>query len=259
MLAKLLIVLAISIIAFLLPWSFGQIVGSYFIGAAISWAFALNSIQSNKLLAIILCFFCKRVRLSVSYLFKIELDGRYLLIKGHRIQHQYQPVGGVFKYKEGALGILDELKRESDDKLAVDETSKNDLRIYISGSKVSGFFKWFDSRKYRELSPERELREELFVPGILSDFSLTKPDFYQLIGTKITFKHKWLSVLKCHELLYAEIYSLDITQNQWNEVEALMKKEDKRIGWFTKEEIVKRGISEKNFGAIISEHSQWIL
>ena len=40
----------------------------------------------------------KEIRLSFSYLFKIQIDGKYLLIKGNRLKNQYQPVGGVYKY-----------------------------------------------------------------------------------------------------------------------------------------------------------------
>ena len=39
----------------------------------------------------------KKIRLSCAYLFQIKQDGKYLLIKGNRIE-QYQPVGGVYKY-----------------------------------------------------------------------------------------------------------------------------------------------------------------
>ena len=45
----------------------------------------------------------KEIRLSFSYLFKIQIDGKYLLIKGNRLKNQYQPVGGVYKYYPEAI------------------------------------------------------------------------------------------------------------------------------------------------------------
>src|SRR5690242_2262007 len=38
------------------------------------------------------------IRLSISYLYRIEMNGKYLLIKSYRIPNTYQPVGGVYKY-----------------------------------------------------------------------------------------------------------------------------------------------------------------
>ena len=44
----------------------------------------------------------KNIRLSFSYLFRIEVDGKYLLVRGHRMNNQFQPIGGVYKvYDEG--------------------------------------------------------------------------------------------------------------------------------------------------------------
>ena len=39
----------------------------------------------------------KNIRLSCAYLFRIKYNGKYLLVKGNRID-QYQPIGGVYKY-----------------------------------------------------------------------------------------------------------------------------------------------------------------
>lgn len=36
------------------------------------------------------------IRFSIAYLYKIEIDDKYLLIKGSKIE-QLQPVGGVYK------------------------------------------------------------------------------------------------------------------------------------------------------------------
>lgn len=57
--------------------------------------------------------FNKEIRISVAYLYKIKIDGSYLLTKGSKID-QYQPIGGVYKYyntfgaKMNELGIRPE-------------------------------------------------------------------------------------------------------------------------------------------------------
>jgi len=40
----------------------------------------------------------KKIRFSISYLYKTKIGNQYLLIKGKNIE-QYQPIGGVYKYK----------------------------------------------------------------------------------------------------------------------------------------------------------------
>ena len=49
------------------------------------------------------------IRVSAAYLFRIMVDGRYLLIKGKRIQSQYQPVGGVYKRFDGSAELFNKL------------------------------------------------------------------------------------------------------------------------------------------------------
>ena len=39
----------------------------------------------------------KDIRISISYLFRIKVKGKYLLVRGDRIKNQFQPVGGVYK------------------------------------------------------------------------------------------------------------------------------------------------------------------
>jgi len=86
------------------------------------------------------------IRVSISYLFKIKIDQRYLLIKGGRIQ-QYQPVGGVFKLLESSSEIKKKFELIDDDSIPLDETRKDDLRVRLKGRHLVGFLKWFYSKK----------------------------------------------------------------------------------------------------------------
>src|ERR1700719_1625190 len=43
-------------------------------------------------------YFNSDVRVSISYIISIPVDGAQLLIRGNRITTQFQPVGGVYKF-----------------------------------------------------------------------------------------------------------------------------------------------------------------
>ena len=45
------------------------------------------------------------IRVSASYLFNIQLDNQYLLVKSER-RNQYQPIGGCYKYFSDAEDFL---------------------------------------------------------------------------------------------------------------------------------------------------------
>lgn len=65
---------------------------SFFVGTALSWIISNRNILKIGFDSII--HWNQEYRMSISYLFKIKIDNKYLLIKGNRIE-QYQPIGGV--------------------------------------------------------------------------------------------------------------------------------------------------------------------
>ena len=112
----------------------------------------------------------KNIRLSCAYLFQIKLDGKYLLIKGNRIE-QYQPVGGVYKYYNSFSEVKAklELKDESESRFY----ENGDLRLIIKGRYLMKFLDWFNTKKNREITVIRELIEEL-QPAEISVENLVK-------------------------------------------------------------------------------------
>ena len=68
--------------------------------------------------------------MSCAYLFKIKQDGKYLLIKGNRIE-QYQPVGGVYKYYNSFNGVKYKLELKDESKSHFYEN--RDLRLITTG------------------------------------------------------------------------------------------------------------------------------
>lgn len=151
----------------------------------------------------------KPVRVTVAYLFRIEVNGRYMLIKRHKKDRVgYQPVGGAFKYfKEENRELFDKLGIEPCDFVPRDEDTEHDLRIRINKRKnLIDFLQWFESRKDREIDPLREFHEELIAPGILPAESF-KHIKYVFVG-----KHMEgilpSPAFPIDEFRYAEIYEL---------------------------------------------------
>jgi hypothetical protein len=109
----------------------------------------------------------KEIRLSLAYVYRIYVNGKYLLIKS-RTRDYYQPVGGVYKTLPGSQNIFRKLKVRSDRLIETSHgIAKGDLRVYVEGVNVIEFLDWYNSLEDRETSPWREFCEELISPGFL--------------------------------------------------------------------------------------------
>ena len=65
------------------------------------------------------------VRISFAYLFRIKIDGKYLLVRNTRGTEKFQPVGGVYKLFENEKIELKNLYQVmDDDKISIDESSR---------------------------------------------------------------------------------------------------------------------------------------
>jgi hypothetical protein len=73
----------------------------------------------------------KEIRLSIAYLYRIKINGKYLLVK-NRNRNFFQPVGGVFKTLPGSKKIFDKLNVKSDRILETEHgIAKRDLRVFV--------------------------------------------------------------------------------------------------------------------------------
>lgn len=158
----------------------------------------------------------KDIRFSISYLFRIRIPGTndYLLVPNRRIENQLQPVGGVYKrYGDNKLfekwGYIPDNRRNG---LDVDEESYGDLRFRVKGKNCIKVIKWFEEGKEREVSAEREFREELICTNILPE-NLFNQIQYRLIKRHSKYL-KWSEHHKCFEILIYDIYELipNVTQ-----------------------------------------------
>ena len=129
----------------------------------------------------------KEIRLSLAYVYRIKINGKYLLIKS-RTRDYYQPIGGVYKTLPNSKIIFDHLEVRSDRLIETSHgIAKGDLRVYVKGINVIEFLEWFDSKKDRETSPWREFCEELITTNYLpwNEFRFIDYEFKGTVKTPI--------------------------------------------------------------------------
>ena len=71
-----------------------------------------------------------RIRISFSYLYRIKIDNKYLLIKNSHGTELFQPIGGVYKYFTDAEIKLKKLGAvcDSGEIIKIDKATKNDFK-----------------------------------------------------------------------------------------------------------------------------------
>lgn len=196
----------------------------------------------------------KEIRLSFSYLYRIEVDGKYLLVKGKRLKNQYQPIGGVYKYYPEAKSVLENMNFGADIRMGNTDAT-DDLRIVIRGKYILDFMEWFMSMKDREYDPQREFKEELIDTELLpaSSFSSIK---YRKCRTH-NCGIKYSQYLSCHELLYSDIFELMLTKTQKDAIKTAVQAYPEKLCLASREELISQcynGI-EKNLGT----NAAWII
>lgn len=196
----------------------------------------------------------KEVRISFSYLFRIQIDGKYLLVKGNRLKKQYQPVGGVYKYYPEAKPALESFGYRSDVKMG-NSSETDDLRIFIRGKKLLSFMEWFLSMRDREYDPYREFKEELLVPGLLPVEKFSALEYRKVgVHNKGVLYSKYLN---CDELVYADIFELKLSEEQMELIRSSVKSNPDMLCLASAEELKSEcydGI-EKNIG----NNAIWLL
>lgn len=196
------------------------------------------------------------VRVTVAYLFRIEDNGKYMLIKRHKKDFiGFQPVGGAYKYfKEENRENFDNLGIIPCNEVPRDNSTENDLRIVISKRKnLIDFFKWFDTRKNREIDPWREFCEELIEPGLLPAESFRHIKYAYICGHQEGILRN--NDYPIDQFRYADIFELRLeTDAQKQAIKALSSNEN--IAFVTADEI-RRGAT--NSGIRILPHTFKIL
>lgn len=200
----------------------------------------------------------KQIRVSMSYVYRIFVNDKYLLVKNSKWNY-YQPVGGVYKVLSEDVGFLkDNFNWGRDPYLKTNGEKKNDLRGTVPMTKLIEFLDWFKSQKNREISHWREFYEELIKTDILSinDF----PHFeYRYAGTLITPIKKSQKWKDCYELLSYDIFDLIPTSSQERILTNTQSDDDAKIKWVDESTILNNGVVSKTDEITIGHHTKWTI
>ncbi|MEV7312739.1 hypothetical protein AB0N56_07365 [Streptomyces microflavus] len=200
----------------------------------------------------------KTIRVSTSYLFRIVIDGKYLLIRGSRYPNQFQPVGGVHKVSPQGSTSLSAMGVTGDDLIPVDPGSDGDIRVRVPGGDIVRFFRWFESREGREDSPWREFQEELLAAGILpaDKFPHIMHNYVRRDVDKIRYS-PWADSL---EILVADVYELVPTPQQLDAFRHIAQAGHPDLVWVTPAQIQRRGATPGQPHSIeIAAHAERLL
>jgi hypothetical protein len=220
----------------------------------------VNLYEHRKRIKVIICTWIlkpnKPIRITTAYLFRIEVNGKFLLIRRHKKDRQgYQPVGGTFKYlKDENRELFDNLGIEPCNYVARDSDTENDLRLIMrKRKKLYKYLRWFESRKNRELDPWREFYEELIEPGFIP-FSIF-PHIQYLFIKKIEELVIPSPAYPIDEFRYAEIYELKFEND--SQKEAFISLVNNDIVLHATPDEIRKGTSDN--GLTILPHSIKIL
>ncbi len=200
------------------------------------------------------------VRLSIAYLFRIAVNGKYLLVK-NRNGNYYQLVGGAYKTLPGSERIFRRLHVKPDRLIETSHgIAKNDLRFTLPGKNVLDAIKWFNSREDRETSQWREFCEELLSTGILNKQTFRYVDYKYALTLQTPMQKA--KNLECQEILIYEIFDLIPTTEQEAELKQLLQLGDQESHkWADSDLINALGFDSrsKKFEYEIGPHTKWAL
>jgi hypothetical protein len=203
----------------------------------------------------------KDVRFSISYVYRINIKGKYLLVK-NRKKDYYQPVGGAYKTLPSIEPIFKKYGVRPDNLF---ETSygiaKNDLRFRVKGKNVMNIIRWFHSRENRETCQWREFCEELLTENIITNKHVFRYIDYEYSATLQTPMQK-AKKLDCQEILIYEIFELIPNDEQKAELESMLAVGDTNKVKFADEILIKSlGFDERAKEMVydIGAHTKWTL
>jgi hypothetical protein len=179
------------------------------------------------------------IRISFSYLLRVQDGSNYLLVRGKRYRNQYQPIGGVYKFNPSARPLFSKWRVLNDELIPIDDVSTDDLRLRVPALKILRFLRWFESGQNREVGIWREFYEEMVVPGHVSleDFAVLQCDFLRTHIEPLRYSHH----AGRYELLVAHIFELVPTESQLEALRKLNGQSEDAPGWFSEEQVRRRG------------------
>lgn len=206
----------------------------------------------------------QHIRFSCAYLFRIKVDGRYFLVRDEQRRNQFQPVGGVYKYKDKSL--LNKLNAEQCRKFRYTSDLDDDLRIVIPRKYAQKFYRWYKRQDDRETIKDlyREFKEEIIdrIEMTTQEILAFKEIVYRYCGESITASTCEINNEKSLQLHLADIVELIPTDEQLKVFRSLQNKNSNIYYFATEDEIIKamNNINyHPSYDSNISNHSYKIL
>ncbi|MBE7015158.1 MAG: hypothetical protein E7419_08205 [Ruminococcaceae bacterium] len=219
-----------------------------------NWKVSLRKLLRGKLIS-------KQslIRISFAYLYRIQIDGKYLLVKNARGTQKFQPVGGAYKYNETEKDhISKNFCVVDDNKIPIDKCSKQDYRMYVYAKNLKKFVRRFNKTQDRETvkNLSREFQEEMIKTGIV-DFDHIE---YRYCGRHFT-DVQYSRFFDCYELLLADIIELIPNNEQEIKLRELMDADTDKYIFATDKQISTCGVEENSTNMLekISDHTIKIL
>lgn len=176
------------------------------------------------------------IRISFAYLYRIKVGDKYLLVQNTRNTGKYQPVGGVYKLQgQEKVFLKNQFHVIDDNKIPIDESSRDDYRLRMENKYLRKFVKRFDSRyaeRERIENVSREFKEELIDTGILNWDKIS----YRFCGRHMT-ELKFGDHFQIYELLLADVVELLPTPEQDYDLKNLMAISSDKYRFATAEQI----------------------
>lgn len=249
-------------------WPAGSSIAGIILGFSIPWVF--NSIQDlsdntnwktsqRKLKRARIIKDSTVIRISFAYLYRIKIGNKYLLVKNERGTGKYQPVGGVYKLSENEkMELKNRYQAMDDDKIPIDESSRNDYRLRLENKYLRKFVRRFNHKADREdiCDLSREFREELVEKGIVNWSQIS----YRFCGRHMTELH-WGNHFQCYEILLADVVEFLPSSEQEMDLKRLVSQPSDKYYFATAEEIASLGVNTEagNLKEIIADHTKKII
>lgn len=195
------------------------------------------------------------VRISFAYLYRIKIGSKYLLVRNARGTGKYQPVGGVYKLFGNEKTELKNLYHiVDDDKISIDDSSRDDYRLILENQHLRKFLKRFDTKATREQLHNlgREFKEEMVDSGFVNWSQIT----YRVCGRHIT-KLEYGNHFQIYELLLADVVELVPMEDQKKDLELLARSQSEKYIFASAEDIKALGINTESgkLSETIADHS----
>lgn len=198
----------------------------------------------------------RQIRFSIAYLFKIKIDGKYLLVRNTKISNQFQPIGGVYKTFDSFNTISNELEVTEEKK--ANFRVPNDLRVYVKSKNAIKFVKWFQTRQNREVNVTREFFEEIIDKQILGIESLKDIEF-EFVKTYDSGLH-YAEPFSSYEILLHDIFEVRLTQDIKDKLKQYVNSSpDNYLILVEQNDIQKKAVTIDNIDYKIGEQTSNIL